>query len=71
MLKKFYEQITFDTGKLCYGPVETVKYLTEAAIETLIVWDQLDLQYVKLKPKNPLQGTEEIAKYIKLKDIEY
>jgi stalled ribosome rescue protein Dom34 len=71
MMKKFYEQITFDTGKLCYGPVETTKYLKDGAVEVLIVWDQLDMQYVKLKPKNQLQGTEEIVRYLRLKEIEY
>lgn len=71
MLNKFYEEITFDTGKLCFGANETMRCLKEGAIETLIVWDNLELQYTELKPKKPSDGTDVVVKYIKLGEIEY
>lgn len=71
VLNKFYEEITFDTGKLCFGANETIRCLKEGAVELLIVWDNLDLQYVELKPKKPSDGTEIVIKYLKLNEIEY
>lgn len=71
VLNKFYEEITFDTGKLCFGATETIRCLKEGAVELLIVWDNLDLQYVELKPKKPSDGTEVVIKYLKLGEIEY
>jgi peptide chain release factor subunit 1 len=71
VLNKFYEEITFDTGKLCFGANETIRCLREGAVELLVVWDNLDLQYVELRPKNTSDGTDIVVKYLKLSEIEY
>lgn len=70
MISKFYEEITFDTGKVCYGAEETVKCLVDNSVSTLIVWDNLGTQRVELRPKND-PNAEVIVKYLKLEDVEY
>jgi peptide chain release factor subunit 1 len=70
MIGKFYEEITFDTGKVCYGAEETVRCLVDNSVSTLVVWDNLGIQRVELKPKN--EPTDDvIIKYLKLEDVEY
>lgn len=70
-LNKFYEQITFDTGQVCYGVNETMKLLEESAVETLIIYDNLDYQIVECRPVDPKNGTETINKYLRLSDVQY
>ena len=71
MIGKFIEEMNFDTGRYCFAAESTIKCLMDNAVQTLIVWDNLDTQYVELKPKNPSDGTEVVVKYIKLSEIEY
>lgn len=70
IISKFYEEITFDTGKVCYGAEETVKCLIDNSISTLIVWDNLSIQRVELRPKSD-PSAEAVIKYLKLEDVEY
>ena len=70
-LNKFYENITFDTGKVCYGVIETMKLLEEGAVEKLIVYDNLDYQMVELKPVNPADGTDVVVKYLHYEDVQF
>ena len=44
MLRKFMDNITMDTGLVTFGVNETMKALEESAVETLIVWEDLDYQ---------------------------
>ncbi len=67
-LKKFFEEITFDTGMICYGVDQTMKNLKDGAVKCLFVYDHLDYELVKLKNKKT--GEESVA-YIRIKDIEY
>ncbi|CAD7936665.1 unnamed protein product [Amoebophrya sp. A120] len=43
LICKFMEEIAQDTGKICFGVTETVEALNMGAVETLIVWENLDL----------------------------
>lgn len=70
-LNKFYENITFETGKVCYGVNETMKLLEEGAIDKLIVYDNLDYQIVELRPVNPADGTDIVTKYLHYEDIQF
>ena len=45
----FMEEIAQDTGKICFGVNETVEGLGMGAIDTLIVWENLDLMRYELR----------------------
>ena len=40
---KYFDEISRDTGKYCFGHVDTLKALEMGAVETLIVWENLEL----------------------------
>jgi peptide chain release factor subunit 1 len=42
ILSMFFEEIKLDTGKFCFGVVDTLKILETGAINTLIVWENLN-----------------------------
>ena len=65
------ENIDLDTGLVCFGVNETMKCLNDLAVETLIVYEDLDIQMVDLIPTDPKNGTDVIQKYLPLKDLEY
>ena len=71
MINKFYEEITFDTGKICYGAEETVKCLIDNSVGTLIVWDNLAIQRVELKIKGSTDSDEVLIRYLSTEDVEY
>ncbi|PIA16237.1 peptide chain release factor eRF/aRF subunit 1 [Coemansia reversa NRRL 1564] len=43
LLTKYFDAIAQDTGKIVYGVVDTLKALDASAVETLIVWESLDM----------------------------
>ncbi|KAJ2078199.1 translation termination factor eRF1 [Coemansia sp. RSA 988] len=43
LLTKYFDSIAQDTGKIVYGVEDTLKALDASAIETLIVWESLDM----------------------------
>lgn len=40
---KYFDEISQDTGKICYGIEDTLKALELGAVETLIVFENLDI----------------------------
>lgn len=44
LIQKYFDEIALDTGKYCFGIVDTLKALDMGAVETLIVWEGLDTQ---------------------------
>lgn len=40
--QRFFDEISQDTGKFCFGVDETLKGLDLGAVETLIVWEALE-----------------------------
>lgn len=46
---KFGLQISQDTGKYCFGVDDTLRALEMGAVETLICWENLDVQRYTLK----------------------
>ena len=49
LLSKLFEEIDKDTGKYCYGVRDVFSALAQGAIETLIIWEDLDLIRVTVK----------------------
>jgi len=49
LISKYFEEIAQDTGKICYGVKDTLFALSMGAVETLIVWESLDITRYVLK----------------------
>ena len=43
LIQKYFDEISQDTGKYCFGVDDTLKCLELGAAETLIVWENLDI----------------------------
>lgn len=60
LLDSYFDEISQDTGKFCYGIEDTLKALDLGAVETLIVFENLDtLRYVYKDSEN-----KEIVKFV-------
>ena len=44
LIKKYFEEISRNTGKFCYGVQDTLHALEMGAVETLICWEHLNIQ---------------------------
>ncbi|WCJ17965.1 Eukaryotic peptide chain release factor subunit 1-1 [Euphorbia peplus] len=60
LIGKYFEEISQDTGKYVFGVDDTLKGLEMGVVETLIVWENLDINRYVLK--NSTTG-EEIIKH--------
>ncbi|KAG0497497.1 hypothetical protein HPP92_002188 [Vanilla planifolia] len=49
LIGKYFEEISQDTGKYAFGVDDTLKALEMGAVETLIVWENLDVNRYVLK----------------------
>ncbi|KAI0010284.1 hypothetical protein F4779DRAFT_616714 [Xylariaceae sp. FL0662B] len=49
LIGKYFEEISQDTGKVCYGIEDTLKALELGAVETLIVFENLEITRWALK----------------------
>jgi len=58
LISKFFDEISQDTGKYCYGISDTLYALDLGAVETLVVWENLEIQRILLK--NNTTATEKI-----------
>ncbi|TPX31345.1 hypothetical protein SmJEL517_g05304 [Synchytrium microbalum] len=61
LIQKYFDEISQDTGKYCFGVEDTLEGLKQGAVEILIVWENLDISRHILK--NPLTG-EEVIKHL-------
>lgn len=51
LIQKYFDEISQDTNRYCFGVKETLFALDSGAIETLIVWENLDVaRYTLRKP---------------------
>ena len=46
---KYFDEISQDTGKYCFGVDDTLKALEMGAVEILIVWENLEIMRYMLK----------------------
>lgn len=58
LINSYFDQISQDTGKYCFGVDDTLKALEMGAVETLICWENLDIQRIVLKSHS--NGEEKI-----------
>ncbi|THU96353.1 peptide chain release factor eRF/aRF subunit 1 [Dendrothele bispora CBS 962.96] len=49
LIQKYFDEISQDTGKYCFGIDDTLKALELGAVETLIVWENLDTMRYTLR----------------------
>ncbi|KAJ1623701.1 eukaryotic peptide chain release factor subunit 1-like protein, partial [Pavlovales sp. CCMP2436] len=49
LISQYFEQISQDTGKYCFGVVDTLKALEMGAVETLIVYENLMTNRITIK----------------------
>lgn len=49
LIQKYFDEISLDTGKYCFGVNDTLACLDSGAVETLIVWENLEIQRYVLK----------------------
>ena len=49
LINKYFDEISQDTGKVCYGIDDTLKALEAGAAETLIVYENLEMTRWELK----------------------
>lgn len=49
LIGKYFDEISQDTGKFCFGVVDTLKALEMGAVNILIVWENLEIQRFVLK----------------------
>jgi len=49
LIGKYFDEISQDTGRFCFGVDDTLKALEMGAVETLIVWENLETQRITLK----------------------
>ncbi|TPX50769.1 hypothetical protein SeMB42_g02116 [Synchytrium endobioticum] len=61
LIQKYFDEISQDTGKYCFGVTDTLEGLRQGAVETLIVWENVDIARYVLR--NPVTG-EEITKHL-------
>jgi len=58
LIGRYFDEISQDTGKYCFGVEDTLKALELGAVETLICWENLDIQRYVLK--NHAMGEEKV-----------
>ncbi|KAJ4825443.1 Ethylene-responsive transcription factor 13 [Turnera subulata] len=61
LIGKYFEEFSQDTGKYVFGVDDTLNALDMGAVETLIVWENLDMNRYELKNT----ATGEIVKHFK------
>jgi len=61
LIQQYFDEISQDTGKYCFGVHDTLKALEGGAVETLIVWENLETLRVLVKTVSQ----EEQTYYIK------
>ncbi|GAU92111.1 hypothetical protein RvY_04236 [Ramazzottius varieornatus] len=58
LIGRFFDEISQDSGKVCFGVDDTLKCLEMGACETLICWENLDITRYLLR--NPSTGEEKL-----------
>jgi peptide chain release factor subunit 1 len=43
VVHRYFDEISQDTGKYCFGVDDTLQCLDMGAVETLIVWENLEV----------------------------
>jgi len=65
LISRFFDEIAQDSGKVCYGIKESFYALENGAVNTLIIWENLDYHRVVL-----VKGTEEKTLFLSQSQVE-
>lgn len=49
LIQRYFDEISQDSGRYCFGIEDTLKALELGAVETLIVWENLDVTRYALR----------------------
>jgi peptide chain release factor subunit 1 len=63
LIQKYFDEISQDSGKYCYGIDDTIKALEMGAVEILIVWENLDITRYILRNAAGGESTERQTGY--------
>ena len=66
LIQKFFEEIALDTNMIVFGVQDTLTALESGAVETLILYEQLDVNRYEIK--NPAKGTTSIQNLNKIQE---
>lgn len=61
LIAKYFDEVSQDTGLVCFGVNDTMKALELGAVETLILWENLQMTRYQF---SAIEGAEESAKEI-------
>ena len=53
LIGDYFDQISQDTGRYCFGVNDTMRGLEQGAVETLIVWENLAITRFELQSNDP------------------
>eukprot|EP00605_Chrysophyceae_sp_TOSAG23-4_P000159 GSChrysophyteH1.ASY1.ANO1.182.1 assembled CDS len=59
LLQKYFDEISQDTGRYCFMVQDTLQALEMSAVETVIVWENLDINRLTLR--NTTTGEENVV----------
>lgn len=59
LLQKYFDEISQDTGKYCFMVGDTLRALELGAVETLVIWENLDIDRITLR--NHVLGEDKIT----------
>jgi len=62
LIGSFFEEISQDTGKYCFGVEDTLRALDIGAVQILIVWENLDITRYQIK--NPVAGEKDTVMHL-------
>jgi peptide chain release factor subunit 1 len=68
LIQKFFDEISRDSGKYCFGVEDTFQALELGAVETLILWESLEITRFTLK--NTVSGATVVKHLTKTQEAE-
>ena len=49
MISKFFEEISLDTGMICFGVVDTMKALEMSALDKVLLFEDIEMSRYEVK----------------------
>eukprot|EP00052_Salpingoeca_macrocollata_P034494 m.11661 g.11661 ORF g.11661 m.11661 type:complete len:440 (+) comp6549_c0_seq1:1690-3009(+) len=65
LISAYFDEISQDTGKFCFGVQDTMKALEMGAVETLILWENLEVNRYELRPKDAPTEADPLVKFLR------
>mmetsp|Transcript_109779 Transcript_109779/g.153830 ORF Transcript_109779/g.153830 Transcript_109779/m.153830 type:complete len:410 (+) Transcript_109779:125-1354(+) len=65
LIAKYFDEVSLDTGKICFGVEDTMKALEMGAIETLILWENLDIMRYEFSPPASKEDVSNTVMYLR------